>query len=169
MEIINADISDFNLIFSEIEKSFIPDERRDRDDALRLFLDKKYEILRFYVDGIEVGFITAWHLSDFVFFEHFVIYEKYRNQGYGAMALAALKNRFERMVLEAETPDTPIAKRRMNFYKRNGFTPSEHPYMQPAYRKNSSPVPLVIMSYPPLTNGFDNVVSNIYKEVYSIK
>ena len=169
MEIINADISDFNLIFSEIEKSFISDERRDRDDALSLFLDKKYEILRFYVDGTNVGFITAWQLSDLVFFEHFVIYEKYRNQGYGAAALAALKQKFPKMVLEAETPNSPIAKRRLNFYKRNGFIANERPYLQPAYRKDSSPVPLVIMSYPAAVEDFDGLVSNIYREVYRIK
>ena len=94
MDIIKATLSDFDIIFSEIEKNFIPDERRDYADALRLFKKGKYEIIQFLTDGKKVGFITVWHVSDFVFAEHFVIFEKYRNKGLGAEALDKLKNTF---------------------------------------------------------------------------
>ena len=167
MEIINATNSDFDSVFSEIEKNFIEDERRDYINAKKLFLDGKYSILHFLVDGEKVGFITAWDLPDFVFFEHFVVYEGFRNRGYGSLALDALKSRFKRAVLEAEPPHTPLAERRLNFYKRCGFTADSHPYLQPSYRKDGSPVPLVLMSYPEPLEEFEGAISTIYEKVYS--
>ena len=96
MEITSATRADFDFIYSELVKAFILDERRDYEDALRLFNEGKYEILLFSLNGEDVGFITVWRLSNSIFFEHFLIYEKHRNNGYGAMALRELKKRFER-------------------------------------------------------------------------
>ena len=94
----------------------------------RKYLKKgKYEIIQFLTDGKKVGFITVWHVSDFVFAEHFVIFEKYRNKGLGAEALDKLKNTFSKIILEAETPESDIAKRRLAFYERCGFTNNELP------------------------------------------
>lgn len=166
MEIINASYADFDSIFSEIEKNFIEEERRDYEDAKELFLNGKYSILQFLIDGQKVGFITAWTLPDFVFFEHFVIYENFRNRGYGSLALDALKSKFKAAVLEAEPPHTPLAERRLNFYKRCGFVADPHPYLQPSYRKGASPVPLVLLSFPEKPHDFDKTVSAIYEKVY---
>ena len=166
MDIIKATLSDFDVIFSEIEKNFIPDERRDYEDALRLFKEGKYEIIQFLIGGEKVGFITVWHISDFVFAEHFVIFEKYRNKGLGAKALDKLKNTFSKIVLEAEMPETDIAKRRLAFYTRCGFIRNKQKYFQPAYRDSSSEVPLVIMSYPASLDNFDFATELIRQRVY---
>lgn len=166
MKILNAAMNEFASVYSEIEKNFIPDERRDFTDALQLFEEKKYEILKFIYNGEEVGFITVWPFSDFVFAEHFVIYEKYRNLGYGSKALCALKSLFPKIVLEAEPAFAELQKRRLNFYIRNGFLMNDESYFQPAYRKDGSAVPLVIMSYPCVLNNFDEVVAALKKEVY---
>jgi len=167
MEIINASYADFDSIFSEIEKNFIEEERRDYEVAKELFLNGQYSILQFLIDGQKVGFITAWTLPDFVFFEHFVIYENFRNRGYGSLALDALKSKFKAAVLEAEPPHTPLAERRLNFYKRCGFVADPRPYLQPSYRKGASPVPLVLLSFPEKPRDFDKTVSAIYEKVYS--
>lgn len=166
MDIIKATLSDFDMFFSEIEKNFIPDERRDYEDALRLFKEGKYEIIQFLTDGEKVGFITVWTISDFVFAEHFVIFEKYRNRGLGARALNKLKDTFSKIVLEAETPETDIAKRRLAFYERCGFIRNEQEYFQPAYRDNGSEVPLVIMSYPSALDNFGVATELIRQSVY---
>ena len=169
MHILKATNSDFDFIFSEIERNFISDERRDYNDALSLYESGKYEILHF-ISGVErVGFLTVWTFPDFAFAEHFVIYERYRNRGYGATALAALKKLYSKIVLEAEPPITDIAKRRLNFYERNGFVQNKKPYMQPAYRKGGHEVPLIIMSYPTHLENFDEVILRIKKEAYLSK
>ena len=167
MQIINATNSYFDFIFSEIERNFVSDERRDYNDALSLYKSGKYEILHFISDGERVGFLTVWTFSDFTFAEHFVIYERYRNRGYGAKALDTLKTLYSKIVLEAEPPITDIAKRRIKFYERNGFVQNEKSYMQPAYRKGGHEVPLIIMSYPACLENFDEAVLLIKKEVYS--
>ena len=169
MEISKASVSEFDFIFSEIEKSFVPEERRDYKDAHELFSKGKYDIITFNHNGDNVGFITIWNFSDFTFAEHFVIYEEYRNNGYGAMALRALQSQYPKIVLEAEPPITPIAKRRLNFYKRNRFLQNGKKYMQPAYRDGGEEVELVIMSYPDLLTDFDRTVSLIKDGVYEKK
>ena len=73
MDLIKATLSDFDSFFSEIEKSFIVDERRDYSDALALFKNGKYEILQLVINGERVGFLTVWTFSDFTFAEHFVV------------------------------------------------------------------------------------------------
>ena len=169
MDIKRAEKTDFDLVFSEIEKNFIPDERRDYDDALKLFLSGKYEIILFISEGKNVGFITLWHFEGFTFAEHFVIYEKYRNAGLGALALKRLEEVYTKIVLEAEPPISPIAERRLAFYKRNGFFENGQKYMQPAYREDKDEVELLIMSYPSLLDNFAETVSIIKREVYGKK
>ena len=167
MEISKASLSDFDFIFSEIEKNFILDERRDYEYALALFKAGKYEIYTFTSEEKNLGFITLWQLGDFTFAEHFVIYEQYRNSGYGREALLELETMFPKIVLETEEPIEIIQKRRLSFYKRSGFFQNEFPYLQPSYRKNGNEIPLIIMSYPTLLDNFNEVVEKIHREVYS--
>ena len=169
MNLIKAAEEELELIYSEIEKNFIPDERRDFDATLRVFKDKDFTAYHLEEGGIKVGFITLWHFPDFEFAEHFVIYESFRNKGYGSRALSTLKAKFERIVLEAEPPTGEIQKRRLAFYGRNGFFENEKEYMQPAYRKGGKKVPLVIMSYPSPLEDFDEAVRLIKRKVYSAK
>ena len=114
MEISKASLSDFDFIFSEIEKNFILDERRDYEDALALFKAGKYEIYTFRSEEKNLGFITLWQLGDFTFAEHFVIYEQYRNSGYGREALLELETMFPKIVLETEEPIEIMQKRRLS-------------------------------------------------------
>lgn len=166
MKIIKASKSDFDFIFSKIEETFIPDERRDYSEALRLFNEGKYDIYNLTHEGKNLGFITLWQLPGFTFAEHLVIYEEYRNSGYGREALLMLQTMFPRIVLETEEPVEMIQKRRLAFYKRCGFFQNEHPYLQPAYRNGGNEVPLIIMSYPRPLDDFDETVKYIYERVY---
>lgn len=166
MQVRKLSISEFDRIFSEIEKNFIPDERRDYPEAKARFESGEYDVLEFSSDGIPIGFITVWNFSDFVFLEHFVIYEEYRNHGYGSLALAELKSLFPKMILEAEPPFGGLQARRLAFYRRNGFFENEKKYLQPSYRDGGNEVPLVIMSYPEVLDDFDRPISLIKRKVY---
>ncbi len=169
MKLQKLDIADFDSFYRELQKSFIEDERRDYEDALRLFYDGKYEIFSLLYEEKRVGFISLWHLPDFTFAEHFVIHEEYRNLGLGAKALTELQRIYKKIVLEAEPATEEIAKRRLGFYKRNGFVENEGDYFQPAYREEGNEVRLVIMSYPDKLKSFDNAVSDIKITVYANK
>ena len=167
MELIPLPKEDFDSFYALVEKSFIEEERRDYSDALALFTEGKYEILKIVSDNEAVGFISLWHFTDFVFAEHFVTYERYRNRGFGAQALGILRKRLKRIVLEAEPPVSELTKRRLAFYKRNGFVENPEDYTQPAYKKGKSGVKLVIMSYPERLEGFEDTVTKIKRKVYS--
>ena len=166
MELKKILIKDFDEIYSEMEKNFVKEERRDYIPARNLLDKEEYLVYHITVSGENVGFVTVWRLSDFSFIEHFVVYEKYRNLGYGSMALSLIKEKFGKAVLEAEPPSEGIRARRVAFYERNGFRRNPQKYMQPAYREGGDEVELVIMSYPCILEDFDRDVSEIKNTVY---
>ena len=168
MKLIMARHEEFDLIYAEMEKSFIHEERRDKEDAARVLDCAEYTIYHTQKDGVNVGFVTAWELEGFTFIEHFVTYEAHRNRGYGTEVLSALKEKYKRLVLEAEPPIEDIQKRRIAFYGRNGFQANPQKYIQPSYRPGGQGVELVLMSFPKMLGDFENTVREIYANVYGI-
>jgi divalent metal cation (Fe/Co/Zn/Cd) transporter len=67
-----AAVEDFDSVYDALEASFVPEERRDREDARRLMIDGAYTLLHVVNDGERVGFFTVWELDGFAFVEHFV-------------------------------------------------------------------------------------------------
>ncbi|MBE6609319.1 MAG: GNAT family N-acetyltransferase [Ruminococcaceae bacterium] len=167
MKLEKATISDFDEIFCEMEKNFIYEEIRDRDAALEVMSKKEYSIFHILDGEQKVGFITVWELEEFAFAEHFVIYEKYRNCGYGSKGMRLLQERFERIILEVEHPEDELKARRIAFYKRLGFCQNDYPYIQPSYRKGGKGVPLILMSYPKKLDNCENTASVLYKKIYN--
>ena len=125
-----ATVLDFDRIYSEMEKSFIPDEIREKDKAFKVLSKKEYVIYIFKENGEDVGFITIWEFDGFAFAEHFVIYEKYRNCGYGSRGMRLIQERFERIILEVEHPEDEMKARRIGFYERLGFLQNDYPYIR---------------------------------------
>ena len=168
MRLQTASTEDFDFVYDALEKSFISEECRDREDARRLMDEGRYTLLHVTDSEERVGFLTVWELDGFAFVEHFVTYEKYRNKGYGSAALELLKERYTNIVLEAEPPTEGIAARRVAFYERCGFCRNDQYYFQPPYREGGDGVELVLMSLPAVLEDFDRVVAEIYKKVYGI-
>jgi hypothetical protein len=73
--------------------------------------------------------------------------------------------------LEVEIPEEEMAKRRINFYQRQGFSLWEKPYQQPPYKTGDNYLPMLIMAYGDIECGkdFDSVKEHIYREVYNVK
>ena len=160
---------DFDAIYDAIEDNFVPEERREREKARRIFHEEKYSVLHI-MDGTEkVGFFTVWKLDVYAYVEHFVVYKEFRNRGYGGAALELLKNEYSELVLEAEPPAEGMAARRVAFYERCGFCQNEQYYMQPSYREGGDGVELVLMSYPSILSDFHGIAREIYAKVYKKK
>lgn len=157
---------EFENIYAEMEKAFPECEMRTPENAREILNKKEYTVYGLVSDGNKVGFLTVWEMPGFVFAEHFVIYKSCRNRGYGSNALKAAQEMFGKMVLEAETPDTDIARRRLDFYKRNGFCINEFRYVQPPYRPNGQEIELKLLSFPEPVKDIDNTVKQIHKTVY---
>ena len=161
---------EFDDIFAVMEQNFIPDELRDYAEARRVLSEPSYHVFHVVKEGEKVGFITVWCLDGVTFAEHFVIYERFRNGGLGALALAALQQKFDRIVLEVEHPDTPMKARRLAFYKRNGFHVNNYPYAQPPYLEGANEIPMYLMTNQRAINidEFKRFKATLYKEVYNI-
>ena len=167
MKLVPIAVSDFDLIYSEMEKNFVIEERRDKEEARKLLSNPLYTAYHVEKDGKNIGFITVWQLKDITFAEHFVIYEEYRNCGCGKDAIGVLCDTNKKVFLEAEPPYTEIASRRLGFYARCGFVKNDIPYMQPPYRENESGVELVLLSYPEALKDPKATVKELYKTVYN--
>ena len=165
MELLKIKKEEFDAAYDELERNFVPEERRDREDARAILERADFDFLHVVENGEKVGFITIWRLDGFAFAEHFVTYEKYRSKGLGGRALELLRERYPLILLECEHPETPLKARRVAFYRRHGFVENAYPYFQPSYRGGED-VPLILMSCPAPLDDFDAAVREIYAKVY---
>lgn len=156
-----------------LHESFPVEERRD-DEMQRYNTDSNPLFTAYLItdDAENVGLITLWKLTGFLYVEHLATSPSVRNKGYGKMIMQALLSNFPDsiIVLEVELPEDELSKRRIGFYERNGFTLSERPYVQPPYRKSGSPIPMFIMysGTDSIDEMFDTIISEIHKNVYLV-
>lgn len=163
---------DFEPVYKLLELSFPPDERRHYCGQLELLNDEKYRIYARLSDDRLAGFLSVWDFNKHAYIEHFAVAPEYRNIGLGSEILGKLLNYLGKPVcLEVEKPENEIARRRIGFYKRNGFFLNEYPYIQPAFSADKKSLPLFIMtSGKPITREeFENVKTTLYKQVYKVK
>ena len=166
MKFAEITLADFDGIYAEMEKNFIPDERRDYEHARRVLALPEFHVFHVENEGVNVGFITVWCLDGVTFAEHFVIYERFRGKGLGARVLPLLQQKFSHIVLECERPEAPMQARRHAFYLRHGFCENDCDYYQPAYSEHGSAVPMCLLSYPAPLKDPDAMAARIHREVY---
>ncbi len=164
------DITEFDKMFSIMEKSFPLDEYRPYDEQKDLFKNEYYKV---YVEKDDVikGFIALWEFDEFFFVEHFAVDPDFRNAGIGAKILKEIAALTDKpFCLEVEPPNEEITKRRIGFYERNGFFLNEYPYIQPPISKGKHPIPLMIMSSEKRLSEeeFLKIKTTLYKEVYKV-
>lgn len=163
-----TDREDFRAeeIFRHYSETFPQEERRSERQFQQLFhndLAKVYTIL----NGLQtVGYAIIWKLSNFAFLEHFEVFKEFRNQNLGSKILSSLYEKFGKIVLESEPPTlNETAKRRIDFYERNGFNLIDEDYVQPSYGDGKNPVPLWLLgNWKPENAGM--IKEEIYDVVY---
>ena len=128
------------------KRSFPKEERRTMADQQKIMKNKDYNFIVVTKDKQFVGFVMFWLYSDKLYFEHFCVLEELRNKGLGTQILQWLKQKQRKMILEVEPPTSEITKRRIGFYKRNGFVVNDYEYYQLPYRKNDERIKLLILT-----------------------
>lgn len=99
-----------------------------------------------------VGLFSWWRLEAMVYGEHFAMSPAVRGKGIGAEVFRSVTENFSGegipFVFEVESPDlsNPMTLRRIGFYKRCGMHLIDHPYFQPRYHAEDTPVPMRLMS-----------------------
>ena len=147
-----------DFLLSLLEAAFPPEERRTRQDTLRVLDESNnFHPQAIYSDEKRIGILTYWSFPDFYFIEHLAILPELRGCGYGKEALHQFKQLTAGLpiILEVEPPENRIAKRRIAFYQSCGYHLSDEFYEQPPYTKEGTPIPLRIMSSPdPIAHEF---------------
>lgn len=162
---------EFDAVYALLEQSFPPEEYRDYAKQKALLQNEKYTAYGLLEKGRLQALITLWDFAHVVYVEHFAVDEACRSQGLGRQILETVKAMVScPLCLEVELPETGMAKRRIAFYARNGFTYNDYPYIQPAYSPEKTAVPLRFMT----TGGgisperFEEIKSCLYREVYNV-
>lgn len=168
-----ADESLYEYMEHLITTAFPPEEHRPLNE-LRSYTDTKPHFHNNIIlhHDIPIGFITYWDFGKFYYVEHFAIDPDQRNGGHGKNVLNHLCQLLQHpIVLEVEMPEEEIAQRRINFYKRQGFTLWNNTYHQPPYRAEDDYLPMLLMAHGDLEceKDFENVKGAIYREVYNVK
>lgn len=166
-------LANFAQVFSIMEESFPLDEYRPYEEQKSLLKESKYGIyiLPDSKSGHIKAFISVWQFTDFAYIEHFAVTQKYRSQGLGSLILDEIRQILAcQICLEVELPENDLAKRRIEFYKRNGFFLNEYPYLQPPISKGRNPLPLMIMTSqsPLLEHRFEIIKTVLYQNVYKV-
>lgn len=121
-------------------------------------------------EDLPIGLFNYWDFGNFCYGEHFAIDPARRNGGYGKRALEELCRTVHPrpIVLEVEMPVEEMARRRIGFYQRQGFTLWDKPYQQPPYKPGDGFLPMRLMAYGDIDpeTAFDTVCACIHREVY---
>lgn len=162
---------EFDKVFAILKESFPVDEYRTYDGQKALLSNPFYTI---YVlpDSDEkdiTAFIAVWQFENFAYVEHFAVSSQHRNKNLGSKILNEVAKMLScPLCLEVELPETDNAKRRIEFYKRNGFFYNDYTYFQPPFHKENNPIPLAIMTYKESIgrDEFEKIKAVLYREVY---
>lgn len=164
---------EFDQVFSIMERSFPTNEYRNYREQKQLLERPEYciYVLHDRKNTDIRAFLAVWRLSDVTFYEHFASAPEVRGQGLGAAVLREAEQLCPGQIcLEVEPPETEMAKRRIAFYERNGFSINDYPYFQPPISEGKQEIPLKIM-----TSGgrigeerFEEIKNRLYREVYQL-
>ncbi len=158
----------FDEVYSIMQESFPLEEYRPYAEQKALLHKSFYKIYGIGEERIE-GFFAVYEWEDMRFIEHFALSPALRGQGIGGRALQALLKLSDKPTyLEVELPKTPLARRRIGFYERNGFSYNDYPYTQPSISAGRKAIPLRIMSYPTESTEEELICfrDRVYAEVY---
>lgn len=159
---------EFDRFYALLEASFPADEYRPYEAQKAVLARPEYQIL---TNDAQDAMLTLWRFPTFAYLEHLVVAPGGRNRGLGSQLLQSLLSGLTvPLVLEAEPPETELARRRLGFYQRNGFFIHPYPYEQPPYGPGRSPVPLKVLSNAPMNpEEFRTVRDTLYRQVYGVK
>ena len=159
-------------IWPLMEEAFPPVERRSKAAQAALFDSGRVSLRVAVQSGKTAGFLTWWELPSCRFAEHLAVDASLRGAGLGPklLKLACEKSK-KPVVLEIEPPDSgELPRRRLNFYRRQGFFVNAFPYQQQPLNPGDKPIDLVLLSYPRALSAkeFSALKDEIYLKVYGV-
>ena len=152
----------FSSVYKRLVDAFPYEERRDECDEEKCFLKSQFNFCEITDGGERVGLIVFWVFESFLFVEHIAINKEIRSKGYGSKTIELIKTKYNLpIILEAESPETEMQKKRIKFYENLGFKVNSYDYTQPSYH-NAESVPLLVLSFPKVLN--ENEFDEFFRE-----
>lgn len=151
--------------------SFPSDERRESSELMNIAHTEGYKLMSFAIDDQLIGILEIWDFSNFLFLEHLAVKPEHQKKGYGSMVLQHLLSSITEkpVLLEAETPNDDISRKRIAFYERAGFSVLNIDYSQPPYYPGKQSVPMLLLSNHPVSHSnVSSFIDIITKKVYKI-
>ena len=135
----NINHEDFNSFYELMSEAFPPIERRKLENQKKLLENDFYNIVGYKENDRVIAFIASWEFENFNFIEHFAVDNSYRGNGIGSKILKQYLNKYKNkpVFLEVEYPEDNYSKRRIEFYKRLGFSLNDYEYVQPPLEKGN--------------------------------
>lgn len=162
----------FDQMYAIMKASFPRAEKRDYEGQKALFERSDYHVIGNVKNDILQAFITCYMTDEFCFIEHFATQEYARGKGVGKELLRkCFHNCKKPVIFEVEPPTTPIARRRIAFYQRQGCHLYPHiPYTQPSFHEGEPELPLLLMSWPVKYSKetMQKYIKVLYKEIYHV-
>lgn len=118
---------------AELRSTFPPQECKPLADIFALLAEGRYELWGLFQDGLPQGFaaIMKAEAAPLVLLDYLSVTAARRGGGLGAQILELLRAQDRLIVAEAELPltngdaqENGLRLRRIEFYKRSGFTPA---------------------------------------------
>ena len=146
----------WNGVLALYESAFPKNERRDSETVRRMAAERpEMEFYRVCAvpGGAFAGLVVLWRLGDFTYLEHLAVSPGLRNGGVGRWILDWVGRTSDGFLLLEVEPEgtTPMAARRIGYYRRNGYEIISRDYLQFPYRDGDTPLPLWLMGKGPCT------------------
>lgn len=171
IQIKSADDEHIEKLVSLYREAFPENQRHTEEDFKALLgTNPIFHCNAVLLNDSFVGFFNYWDFGWFVYAEHFAIEEAIRGNKLGEKVMKMMKpNGNIPMVFEVELPDTEIAARRIEFYRRLGYEIVPVDYLQPPYNQHGYYQDLYLMSdnVDFILENFEKIKETIYKQVYN--
>lgn len=176
MEFRNLKMEDYPSFLKLYNEVFPKDQRRiyENEKHLDNFIKMKGGKFNAFsaVDGdLYLGFLSYWTFEGYTYIEHFAVSPEHRGKNLGRLMLNHLfKEVSPNVLVETEPADSsPEAKRRIDFYEKNGFRiRKEINYTQPSYGKGQEVVPMELMTHGDVNLHNMDSIKDMLQEVYNI-
>lgn len=144
-------------IFTLFDEAFPPAEMPLEDELYAHMHGPAHSAIMAWTDGQTLAGVLFHHDGDLIspelagvrYISFLAVNRVLRGHGVGGDLLDYFVKQHagERIVLYAEASDTPEAKRRLDFYARHGFRPSDVKHVMPSCRPGYEPEPFYLLAY----------------------
>jgi GNAT superfamily N-acetyltransferase len=134
--------------FELLEEAFPPAELPTREKLLEMLAHPGFSALICLEETRLIGLLIYYAFPTCTYVALFATCADVRGRGIGGTMLDRFLAEGEGLiVLEAEATGTPMALRRLDFYRRHGFVVNEWVHIPPADRPGYDPVPFHMLSF----------------------